>query len=281
MLTRIEVKEILENWGLGLTNNQISEKMKINSLSIVSTLNRYNRASNRYELIDESKIHHLLIGSYLGDGHFSEKIRKGESNLVLSHSIQQIEYLNWKYNKLKEVSLQGCIRRTDYLSKLGKSCTLFTTKSKTHPVFSKFRKEGYLKDNRLNFKLIDGINEESFSIWFFDDGSVTNDGVSIACRSIRYDDKVQLQRLLFKNLQIKVNVTPNTLYIPKSEIEKFVKIVNPYCLESMKYKLYPYHQRGAHVKQGELLENPEEDNQQPSLDSNIFEGSTTNSRVHK
>jgi hypothetical protein len=28
-----------------------------------------------------------------------------------------------------------------------------------------------------------------------------------------------------------------------------------------------------------LLENPEVDNQQPSLDSNIFEGSTTNSRV--
>ena len=37
----------------------------------------------------------------------------------------------------------------------------------------------------------------------------------------------------------------------------------------------------AQVKQGELLENPtpnigQEDNQQPSLDGNIFEGSTTN-----
>ena len=33
------------------------------------------------------------------------------------------------------------------------------------------------------------------------------------------------------------------------------------------------------IKQGELLENLEVDNQQPSLDSNILEGSTTNSRV--
>jgi hypothetical protein len=32
-------------------------------------------------------------------------------------------------------------------------------------------------------------------------------------------------------------------------------------------------------KQGELLETPEEDNQQPSNDSNIIEGSTTNSRI--
>lgn len=33
------------------------------------------------------------------------------------------------------------------------------------------------------------------------------------------------------------------------------------------------------LKFRELLETPEEDNQQPSLDSNIFEGSTTNSQV--
>lgn len=33
------------------------------------------------------------------------------------------------------------------------------------------------------------------------------------------------------------------------------------------------------LKQGELLETPEVDNQQPSLDSNIFEGSETSSRV--
>ena len=35
----------------------------------------------------------------------------------------------------------------------------------------------------------------------------------------------------------------------------------------------------AVVKRGELLENPEEDNQQPSIYRNIIEGSTTNSRV--
>lgn len=33
------------------------------------------------------------------------------------------------------------------------------------------------------------------------------------------------------------------------------------------------------VKQGELLESPEEDNQQPSLYGNIFDGSETNSRI--
>lgn len=40
-----------------------------------------------------------------------------------------------------------------------------------------------------------------------------------------------------------------------------------------------YNNKTAVLKQGELLETPEEDNQQPSLDSNVFEGSTTNSRI--
>ena len=74
-------------------------------------------------------------------------------------------------------------------------------------------------------------------------------------------------------------MTADSLYIPKTEMSKLIEIVNSHCPTSMKYKLIPYNQRGAHVKQDELLGSPREGNQQPSLDSNIFEGSTTNSRV--
>ena len=41
----------------------------------------------------------------------------------------------------------------------------------------------------------------------------------------------------------------------------------------------PLNKHQAVVKQGELLENPEGVNQQPSIYRNIIEGSTTNSRV--
>lgn len=44
-------------------------------------------------------------------------------------------------------------------------------------------------------------------------------------------------------------------------------------------KLGRFYNKTAVLKQGELLETPEVDNQQPSLNSNILEGSTTNSRV--
>lgn len=52
------------------------------------------------------------------------------------------------------------------------------------------------------------------------------------------------------------------------------------CNKGVMYKGLNFrYKKEVHFKQGELLETPKMDNQQPSLDSNILEGSTTNSRV--
>ena len=75
------------------------------------------------------------------------------------------------------------------------------------------------------------------------------------------------------------NVLIKALHTNKITREEFFKCCND---EERKFyeniiDLNVTHQ--AVVKQGELLENPEEDNQQPSIYRNIIEGSTTNSRV--
>ena len=75
------------------------------------------------------------------------------------------------------------------------------------------------------------------------------------------------------------NVLIKALHTNKITREDFFKCCND---EERKFyeniiDLNVTHQ--AVVKQGELLENPEEDNQQPSIYRNIIEGSTTNSRV--
>lgn len=49
-------------------------------------------------------------------------------------------------------------------------------------------------------------------------------------------------------------------------------------LDPIKY-INPRYETNARLKQGELLENHNNDNQQPSLSSNTLEGSTTNSQV--
>lgn len=51
-----------------------------------------------------------------------------------------------------------------------------------------------------------------------------------------------------------------------------------YLYQNSNYYLHRKYPHGQ-LKQGELLETPEKDNQQPSLSSNTLEGSTTNNRV--
>jgi recombination protein RecA len=233
--TKIEISKIIEKWELGLTNSQISQDLNFSVKEINSTLNRLGKSSNKYEIINESKIIDLLIGSYLGDGHFTKTENNQQSSLVICHGAAQEDYFNWKCQKLKNLNL--------FNSKRVKNNVLFS-KSKVHPVFTKFRKEGYDQiTEKLNFKLIEKLNVESFAIWYLDDGSVTNDGVNITCQSLTFEDKETLKNLIFRNIELEVNVTSDSLYIPKSQIEKFQNIVIPYCVKSMIYKLIPYNRR--------------------------------------
>lgn len=62
-------------------------------------------------------------------------------------------------------------------------------------------------------------------------------------------------------------------------IEDFFKLCNSSECEFYKDIINLSILNQAVVKQGELLENHEDDNQQPSIFRNIYEGSTTNSRV--
>lgn len=234
-ITKNETIEIVQNWELELTNIQISNKLNIPVKKVTSTLNRLGYKSHRYEKIDESQLIHLLIGSYLGDGHFTKVENDQNSRLCFTHGIAQEEYFNWKCQRLKNLNLFNSIYKTH---------NILVSKSKPHPIFTKYRKEGYeMSLGKINFKLIESLNAESFSIWYFDDGSVTNDGVSITCQNLNFEEKEIMKSLISKNLDLQVNVTSNSLYVPKNEMEKFRNITSLYCLKSMVYKLIPYHQR--------------------------------------
>lgn len=234
-ITKNETIEIVKSWELQLTNIQISNKLNIPIKKVISTLNRLGYKSHKYEKIDEKQLINLLIGSYLGDGHFTKVKDNQNSRLCFTHGLAQEEYFNWKCQKLKKLNLFNSVSKTN---------NILISKSKPHPIFTKYRKEGYdYILGKVNFKLIELLNAESFSIWYFDDGSVTNDGFNITCQSLNFEEKQTMKSLIYRNLNLEVNVTSNSLYIPKNEIDNFRNITSPYCLKSMVYKLIPYHQR--------------------------------------
>jgi group I intron endonuclease len=87
----------------------------------------------------------------------------------------------------------------------------------------------------------------------------------------------------YNDLPIKSRFTKERNNIPLKQLQS--SNINKACKTGNSYKnLYFKWLYQAHDKQDELLETPtlerqKEDNQQPNLDSNIFEGSTTNIRI--
>ena len=89
-------------------------------------------------------------------------------------------------------------------------------------------------------------------------------------------DSLNPDSLLSKSMTLH-NPKGRNKYLPT---QAFRVNIRKSCNYGITYKgLYFKYNTTANFKQGELLENPEMDNQQPSLSSNTFEGSTTNSRV--
>lgn len=186
----------------------------------------------------------LLIGSYLGDGSFT-KLGNGVKNsrLSIAHSINQKEYAIRKWKLLNSLDIAGKLsinKVVDSRCKLGYFEEV-RFKSKSHPIFTLYRNKGYNDTKKqLNVELIRDINELGLAIWFMDDGSRTNDSCEINCHKFSTEEKQLLSKLLYSIFQFYSTITENTIYIPKYYFPKFVDIVSPFILDSLKYKLEPY-----------------------------------------
>lgn len=233
------------------------------------------------------KLEQLIIGSMLGDGYLDKVAHTlKNSRLSIAHSVNQKEYCEFKHNILQEFDLAGklCYNKIENSRYKNGYIEEYRFRSKTNAIFTRYRNLFYKENKKIIHKqTINNINPLGLAIWFMDDGSKLISGYILCTHSFSKEEVTYLRKLL--KSKFKLNTTcqsqGNLIYINKSSVKLFDSIIDPYMVNSMKYKLHKYK---VLDKQGELLGSPtlerqKEDNQQPSLDSNIFEGSTTNSQI--
>ena len=238
---------------------------------------------NYKPLIIENDLKQLLIGSLLGDGCFCS-VGKNAKNKCLSiaHSEKQTEYLLYKHNILAKYNLASSIIHYDINnSRYIKNIKGNRFRSKLHPIFTEIRERYYDKQGhkRVQYNFIKDIDSLGLAIWYMDDGYVTKNSCIISTCSFTLEEQQVLANILLEkfNLHFNIGKNDNSMYLQAKDFPKFVEIVSPYIIPSMKYKLIPYCKRVLY-KQGELLEHPlMEDNQQPSTPLTKCEGSETNS----
>jgi len=201
----------------------------------------------------------LLIAMSFGDGYINPK-----GYLHLLHSQKQKDYLEYKYNLIKDLCKSGIKstkvkghKNTPYYYRV-----YLTTK--INKFLKALRKSLYINNKKLiSRSLLNRVDDRGLAIWWMDDGCRSPQYREGKVHSVNYifstylskeDNKIIADWLLDK-YNIKVNITPrgkSGLYcitFHTKEGRKFSDIVRPYIIPSLLYKINPVGEVGNSLKQ--------------------------------
>lgn len=234
-------EKYLEYYKEGKNDAEISKLLNVSKsalqeyrskLGLKHNCNIYDNVSLNY---DQEQV---LIGTLFGDAHLTRVYKNTSGEFV--HCKNQKEYCFWKYEKLKDFcALPKDSCQAHYITK--KVYYKVICRILTNPVFNFYYDLSY--KNRIKYisrELLYKLDGLGIATWFMDDGykqkssgsySIATNGFSDLDRSIIIE--------FFKN-KFNIKVTSHKsgiIYIYKQSALTFKKLIEPYIIESMKYKL--------------------------------------------
>jgi len=201
----------------------------------------------------------FIIGMVLGDSYISKtRLKKANSLLSTRHSKKQTDYIIHKQKRLIELGF-NVSRLYDTTNNYGES---FTIDCKDPNLFNQLRLVLYPKNNKaVKRKWLNYLNKESLAIWFMDDGSYTKRGKSAYMSLHTNSFNKKEHDIIIKYFKQVWNISP-TLRVTKrknrkqsyfltfnvKETKKLVLILEPYMINSMKYKVgFNFNEQPSHT----------------------------------
>lgn len=196
----------------------------------------------------------LIIGSTLGDSHL-EKRKSGKGTRVIFEQCgRNVEYLMYFFKILKmggycnpdsPVLKKRIGRNNNVLFYYRINSYTFYSFNWLYDLFYEQKNEKWVKT--INPVLIRYINPMVLAVWFMDDGSKSKSSYRIATCNFSKKDCEILSNIinqkfgLSSTVQICRTINSNKkyyqIYIPKKDVALFNSIVDPFMVQSMRYKL--------------------------------------------
>lgn len=185
----------------------------------------------------------ILTGLLLGDGHLEAVTRDRTYRLKVEHSLKQKEYVDWLYGEFADFIRNEPYTKIKSLNgKQFPSCGFTTCSS---GLFRFYAQQFYVGRKKiipkLFAKLIDPL---ALAIWFMDDGSFKSiHHHTYIIHSVGYtkSDLEAVKKVLEKKFGIKVALHKQydrwRIYFLSETADEFKKLIEPYMIPSMKYKL--------------------------------------------
>lgn len=177
----------------------------------------------------------LIVGTLLGDGYLRIIPKRKDALLEINHSFTQKEYVDWKYEILKNISGSPPKMRRGNNARIA-----YRFYSKQLPELTALYQLFYREKKKVipaNLTL----DPTSLAVWFMDDGSRcrTND-IYLNTQQFSVQDQKKLVRALQK-LNLKTTLNKDKQYYRlrflKSSLVILRALLNEEIISSMRYKI--------------------------------------------
>lgn len=236
-------------WNEGKTDEEIAVYFGVEITTIKSFRTKGDNAGKfnqiRYFSQAEQQLSYIqeqfILGSLLGDLNLSKpRKRYPNSRLAIVHCEKQKELFMKKVEILGDFmgNYKYCTPKPD--SRTGKIYTGYRGNSKSHAIFTEFYKLLYINGIKtITTAYLEKINHPvALAYWFMDDGTYNG---NIATNSFSYEECCLLQNWLLKTWDISVSIKMQKnqpiISIDTFDRYKFEKLIYPYMIPSMYYKL--------------------------------------------
>jgi len=176
----------------------------------------------------------IIIGSLLGDEYLRIVPRRRNAFIEINHSISEKDYVNWKYQKLKNLV------KSPPKARKGKGKRIaYRFFSRQHPEITKLYQNFYRDGKKIVPNL--ELDPLTIAVWFMDDGSKCGKDYYLNCQRFDRVSQKRLMEILRKQYGILVSLNRDKAYhrirIRRESQEKFKRLIEKYLIPSMKYKL--------------------------------------------
>lgn len=189
----------------------------------------------------------VIIGNVLGDGYLHPNTNDNYY-LNMTHSIKQIDYLEWKKSMLSPFVVSESPYRREH-NGFGSKTTLISYNTVIHPWLRELRHMFYIDGKKvISPSILNMVDELALAVWFMDDGSLNRKygTMLLSTFSFSYEENLLIQDWFLEKWGILVKLEKHKqrsgketfgIRINRSVAPKLIEIISPFIIDSMKYKV--------------------------------------------
>lgn len=182
----------------------------------------------------------IIVGTVLGDSTIRKTKTDKHNFLTCQHGAIQKEYIEWKHEQLKDLggSCKYYKRKTPN-KKTGKYYEYYNMRVNSSEELDSFREMFYVDNKKIiSEEVLKYYTPLAIAIHFMDDGYKVKSSYGIATNGFDKESVKKLRLFFLEKYDIETSYTHDgRLYIRYCSTKNFEKLIKPYLIPSMQYKL--------------------------------------------